>query len=106
MNARVSERREDGSFIIEGFATDITERKLAEEHLRETEKQYRELAESLPQVIFEIDLNGTLKYLNQTGFHLFGYRFWADGEWYNDPRNTLRCPNCFDSENNIIEVLL
>jgi PAS domain S-box-containing protein len=35
----------------------------------------------------------------------YEYRFWADGEWYNDPRNTLRCPNCFDSENNIIEVL-
>jgi len=35
----------------------------------------------------------------------YEYRFWADGEWYNDPRNTLRCPNCFGSENNIIEVL-
>jgi len=56
-----------------GIFSDITERKLAGEHLRETEKQYRELAESLPQVIFEIDLNGTLKYLNQTGFQLFGY---------------------------------
>jgi PAS domain S-box-containing protein len=35
----------------------------------------------------------------------YEYRFWADGEWYNDPRNTLRCPNCLGSENNIIEVL-
>ena len=41
--------------------------------LRETERKYRELAESLPQVIFEVDLNGTLKYLNQTGHQLFGY---------------------------------
>ena len=35
----------------------------------------------------------------------YEYRFWVDGEWYNDPLNTLRCPNCFGSENNIIEVL-
>jgi hypothetical protein len=29
----------------------------------------------------------------------------VDGEWYNDPGNTLKCPNCFGSENNVIEVL-
>jgi 1,4-alpha-glucan branching enzyme len=33
------------------------------------------------------------------------YRFWVDGKWYNDPRNPLRCPNSFGSENNVIEVL-
>ena len=35
----------------------------------------------------------------------YEYRFWVDGEWHNDPRNHLKCPNCFGSENNIIEVL-
>jgi hypothetical protein len=25
-------------------------------------------------------------------------------EWCNDPHNTLRCPNCFGSEYNVIEV--
>jgi 1,4-alpha-glucan branching enzyme len=35
----------------------------------------------------------------------YEYRFWVDGEWHNDPHNTLRCPNCFGSENNVIEVL-
>jgi 1,4-alpha-glucan branching enzyme len=34
----------------------------------------------------------------------YEYRFWVDGEWCNDPRNTLKCPNCFGSENNILEV--
>jgi len=52
---------------------DITERKLADQKLRETERKYRELAESLPQVIFEVDLNGHLNYVNQTGLKLFGY---------------------------------
>ena len=44
-----------------------------DEKLRETEKKYRELAESLPQVIFEIDSLGNLIYLNQKGYALFGY---------------------------------
>ncbi len=34
----------------------------------------------------------------------YEYRLWVDGEWYNDPGNTAKCPNCFGSENDIIEV--
>jgi PAS domain S-box-containing protein len=56
-----------------GMFRDITARKHVEEKLRETEKKYRELAESLPQVIFEVDSRGDLIYLNQTGYELFGY---------------------------------
>jgi PAS domain S-box-containing protein len=62
-----------GETQVFGIFRNITARKLTEKHLRETEKKYRDLAESLPQVIFEVDLNGTLKYLNQTGYQLFGY---------------------------------
>ena len=35
----------------------------------------------------------------------YEYRFLVGEEWCNDPHNTLRCPNCFGSENNVIEVL-
>jgi PAS domain S-box-containing protein len=59
--------------VILSITRDITERKQIEERLRETEKKYRELAESLPQVIFEVDLKGDLIYLNHTGHELFGY---------------------------------
>ncbi|HSV94078.1 MAG TPA: PAS domain S-box protein [Desulfobacterales bacterium] len=62
-----------GEFFIQGIFRDITDRRRAEEKLRETEKKYRELAESLPQVIFEIDTQGSLIYLNQKGYELFGY---------------------------------
>jgi PAS domain S-box-containing protein len=62
-----------GEIFIQGIFRDITERKQAEEKLRETERKYRELAESLPQVIFEIDSTGKLIYLNHTGLELFGY---------------------------------
>ena len=62
-----------GDFHIQGIFRDITDRRRAEDKLRETEKKYRELAESLPQVIFEIDAQGNLVYLNQKGYDLFGY---------------------------------
>ena len=44
-----------GEIQLFGVFRDITERKQVDEKLRETEKKYRELAESLPQVIFEVD---------------------------------------------------
>jgi PAS domain S-box-containing protein len=62
-----------GETQLFGVFRDITERKQVNEKLRETEKKYRELAESLPQVIFEVDSTGNLIYLNQTGYALFGY---------------------------------
>ena len=62
-----------GQFQHFGIFSDITERKQVEEKLRETEKKYRELADSLPQVIFEVDLNGTLTYINHNAYALFGY---------------------------------
>ena len=62
-----------GETQLFGIFHDITERKEVDEKLRETEKKYRELAESLPQVIFEVDSLGNLIYLNQKGYALFGY---------------------------------
>ena len=62
-----------GETQLFGVFRNITERKQVDEKLRETERKYRELAESLPQVIFEVDSKGNLVYLNQTGYALFGY---------------------------------
>jgi 1,4-alpha-glucan branching enzyme len=30
------------------------------------------------------------------------YKFLVDGQWKEDPRNNLRCPNCFGSYNSVI----
>ncbi|MCU0629810.1 MAG: PAS domain S-box protein [Methanoregulaceae archaeon] len=54
-------------------ARDITNLKVAEEALRYSELKYRDLAELMPQTIFEIDLNGRFTYANRFALNLFGY---------------------------------
>ncbi|HEY3275797.1 MAG TPA: PAS domain S-box protein [Syntrophorhabdaceae bacterium] len=52
---------------------DITERKRAEEAFRESERRYRELCESLPEIVAEFDEKGNFEFVNQNGFKAFGY---------------------------------
>ncbi len=59
--------------IVMGTIQDITQRKEAEEALSESEKKYRELADLLPQTIFELDLEGTATYINRYGIENYGY---------------------------------
>ena len=49
-----------------GIFRDITERKKAESELINSEKKYRELANSLPVGIFETDLSGTITFASKT----------------------------------------
>jgi PAS domain S-box-containing protein len=52
---------------------EITERKRTEEALNESERRFRELADLLPQVVYEADAEGVLAYANRIAFDLFGY---------------------------------
>lgn len=56
-----------------GFAQDITDRKKAEDALRESEKRFRELSDLLPEVVFEIDERGFIDFQNQEAYAKFGY---------------------------------
>ncbi|MBN1194140.1 MAG: PAS domain S-box protein [Methanomicrobiaceae archaeon] len=53
--------------------TDITARKRAEDTLRESEHRFRELADLLPQAVFELDLNREITFANKSGIETFGY---------------------------------
>ncbi len=52
---------------------DITNRKLAEGLIIKSEKKYRELADLLPQTVFETDLKANLTFMNAYAFEMFGY---------------------------------
>ncbi|MFH1942626.1 MAG: PAS domain S-box protein [bacterium] len=62
-----------GRTLVLGIARDITERKRVEKALSESEKRFRELAESLPETIWETDMEGKLTFVNQNAFSSFGY---------------------------------
>lgn len=49
----------------------------AEEALKESERRYRELADLLPQTVYELDDQGNVIFVNRFGLETFGYT-WAD----------------------------
>jgi PAS domain S-box-containing protein len=61
----------DGNLL--GMIRDITERKLAEKQLAESEKKYRELVEYANSIILRWNAEGKITFLNEYGQRFFGY---------------------------------
>ena len=57
--------------LNEELKAEIRVRKKTEEAFRASEKKYREFAEFLPQIVYEIDARGKLSFLNRSGFRAF-----------------------------------
>ncbi|HOO90234.1 MAG TPA: histidine kinase dimerization/phosphoacceptor domain -containing protein [Syntrophales bacterium] len=52
---------------------EIARRKETEESLRMSEKRFREIADLLPQIVFETDEEGNFTFVNHNAFDAFGY---------------------------------
>jgi PAS domain S-box-containing protein len=57
-----------------GISTDITERKLTEIALHDSEKKYRELVDNLDEVIYEINSAGDVTFINPAIRRVSGYK--------------------------------
>lgn len=57
---------------LRGVIVDITDRKNYEESIMASEKKHRELAELLPQIVFEMNSRGDITFLNKLGEEIFG----------------------------------
>jgi PAS domain S-box-containing protein len=60
------------SYLV-GIFRDITERKQAEEVLKESEKKYKELIDGMNETVQVIDFNGNLIDVNKTAIEVLGY---------------------------------
>jgi PAS domain S-box-containing protein len=70
MTRILGEGEKDTSILCS--CVDITERKDIEAALRMSETRFRELADSLPQIVFETDYIGTILFLNRIGLRVLG----------------------------------
>jgi two-component system, sensor histidine kinase len=91
---RLGERRQ-----VTGIVRDITERKLAEEALRRSEAQFRQLADSLPQIVWTARPDGYLDYYNERWYEYTGFPRGQYGEasWVPilHPDDVRRCKDTY-----------
>ena len=82
MNARLVRDQKGIPLYIEGFITETTDSKQAEDALQASEDQYRRLVEHSPYAI-AVHSQGLLVYLNQAGMKLIGAN--SADEFYGTP---------------------
>ncbi|MFB2977200.1 PAS domain S-box protein [Microseira sp. BLCC-F43] len=66
-------RDEEGNLLIVASGWDITERKLAEEALRESEFKFRTIVENVNDLMFIVYPDGLVSYVSPNVLHVMGY---------------------------------
>ena len=97
---------ENGKQIgVNGSEREITERKLAEQALRETERQFRELLEGVQLVALMIDLQGVIRFCNDYTLTLTS---WTTGQVIGRPAAELldeQVLRCLREEPSTVEAI-
>jgi PAS domain S-box-containing protein len=63
-------------------STDITLQKTAEERIRQSEERFRQLAESMPQIVWTAGPDGTPDYFNRRWYEYTGFAEGANEDWH------------------------
>ncbi|MGL5064623.1 MAG: EAL domain-containing protein [Microcoleus sp.] len=66
-------RTANGDIIIDGVALDISDRKLAEEALRQSEQRFRSLIENATDITVILDAKGIFRYISPSVKRILGY---------------------------------
>jgi PAS domain S-box-containing protein len=93
----------DQTYLV-GMAVDISERRRAEEALKESERKYRQLHESMMDGFVRLNLDGKIMEVNDAFCHMLGY---TAEELLQSTHNDVTPEKWYDFEGNIItkEVL-
>jgi len=66
--------RTSGELRVVGTLMDVTETKLFEQRILESEERFRTLAETIPQIVFTADEHGHVNYVNRKWYDFTGQR--------------------------------
>ena len=92
--------RDGKPFAIQGIARNITDRKRAEEALRESEEKHRTILETIEDGYFEADLGGNLTFFNDSLCKIFGYSkdelMGINNQQYTDEENATKLYQTFN----------
>ncbi|MBI5443713.1 MAG: PAS domain S-box protein [Deltaproteobacteria bacterium] len=73
MAGQISERERRLEDLVKDLQERVAEKERAEAALLESKQRYEDLANLLPETVFETDEKGYFTYLNRNGFEAFGY---------------------------------
>ncbi|RMG29110.1 MAG: EAL domain-containing protein [Gammaproteobacteria bacterium] len=73
VSIRVSEMQAEGRTLYTCLVADITQRKEAEENLRQAEARYRDLVETAHDLVWSMDPDGHWRYVNGACLAIYGY---------------------------------
>jgi PAS domain S-box-containing protein len=77
--------------FLDGIIIDITRRKLAEFAATESERNFKEMMDLLPQPVFELNMKGDVVFGNKAGYEFFGPQ-------PDDPEKRISALDCFVPE--------